>query len=99
MSVPPNGGGPPLPKRTSSQRQPRVTNHALQALRSNSADSPPPLPPHHPESKTLPRTKKNEAPVSVKNDNAPEVPTRAGRRVFEDGGPGIQKKTFETKCK
>ena len=103
MSYQSSGGGPPLPKRTTSQRQPHVTtdrfNHTrAPPVRSNSADTPPPLPPHHPESKTLPRSKKNESDVPPRNHNAPESPSRTRRRNSEDSHP-IQRRTFETKCK
>lgn len=93
MSVSHNGGGPPLPKRTTSQRQPRVTaSHAPpQNWRSNSAETPPPLPPHHPESKTFPRrTNKSESDASSRD--APDLSSR----THGSHAHGIQRKTFET---
>ena len=102
MSYQTSGSAPPLPKRSTSMRQPGLPTHQLShtpvlSKHSNSLDIPPPLPPHHPEPNTLPR-KKSETDFPPKNQNAPELPSRDGRRSSE-GSHIIQRKAFETNCK
>lgn len=100
MSVQHSGAGPPLPKRTASQRKACATaNHAPpQTLRSKSTDSPPPLPPHHPEPKTLTRRgnkSESEAHGQSGSQDGPELPSRSQSLRANP----IQRKAFETNCK